>query len=48
MFDLDTVATKNDNKNWPHKMFIIRPSGRGKTNALLNLIKKKIIIITIL
>ena len=40
MFNLDTVATKNDNKNWPYRMLIIDPSGSGKTNALLNLFKK--------
>ena len=40
MFNLDTVATKNYNKNWPYRMLIIGPSGSGKTNALLNLIKK--------
>ena len=40
MFNLDTVTTKNDNKNWPYRMLIIGPSGSGKTNALLNLIQK--------
>ena len=40
MFNLDTVTTKNDNKNWPYKMLIIGPSGSGKTNALLNLIQQ--------
>ena len=40
MFNLDTVTTKNDNKNWPYRMLIIGPSGSEKTNALLNLIQK--------
>ena len=40
MFNLDTVTTKNDKKNWPYRMLIIGPSGSGKTNALLNLIQK--------
>ena len=38
MFNLDNVATKNDNKTWPNRMLIIGPSGSGKTNTLLNLI----------
>ena len=37
MFNLDSVTTKNDNKNWPYRMLIIGPSGSGKTNSLLNL-----------
>ena len=40
MFNLDTVTTKNDNKDWPYRMSIIGPSGSGKTNTLLNLIQK--------
>ena len=40
MFKLDTVTTKNDNKNWPYRMLIIGPSGNRKTNALLNLIQQ--------
>ena len=40
MFNLDTVTSKNDNKNWPYRMSIIGSSGSGKTNALLNLIQK--------
>ena len=40
MFNLDSVTIKNDNKNWPYRMLIIVPSGRGKTNALLNLIQQ--------
>ena len=47
MFNLDTVATKNDNKNWPHRMLIIGPSGSRKTNGLPNLIQKDIIILLI-
>ena len=45
MINLDTVTTKNDNKNWPHRMLIIGPSESGKTNGLLNLIQKDIIIL---
>ena len=40
MFNLDTVASKNDNKNCPYRILIIGPSGSEKTNALLNMIKK--------
>ena len=40
MFNLDTVTTKNDNKNWPCGMLIIGASGSGKNNPLLNLIQK--------
>ena len=40
MFHLDTVTSKNENKNWPYKMLLIGSSGSGKTNALLNLIQK--------
>ena len=40
MFNLHNLTTKNDNKSWPYRMFIIGPSGPGKTNALLNLILK--------
>ena len=36
MFNLDDIATKNDNKNWPYRKLIIGPSGSGKTNYLLN------------
>ena len=39
MFNLDTVTTKNDNKNWPYRMLIIDPSESGKNNTLLNLIQ---------
>ena len=40
MINLDTVTSKYDNKNWPYRMLIIRPSGSEKTNALLNLIQQ--------
>ena len=40
MFNLGTVTSKNDNKNWPYRMLITDPSGSGKTNALLNLIQQ--------
>ena len=40
MFNLDTVTSKNNNKNWSYRMLIIGPSGSGKNNALLNLIQQ--------
>ena len=40
MFNLDTVTSKSDNKNWPYRILIIGPSGSGKTNVLLNLIQQ--------
>ena len=33
------MSSSEDN-NWPFRMFIIGPSGLGKTNTLLNLINK--------
>ena len=44
MFNLDAITNKNnkdDDKMWLYRMLIIRPSGSGKTNALLNLIQKQ-------
>ena len=50
MFNLDDTTNENNedhNKKWPHtpdhpyRMSIIGGSGSGKTNALLNLIKKE-------
>ena len=44
MFNLDTITNKNNkdvDKKWPYRMLIIRPSGSGKTNALLNLIQRQ-------
>ena len=41
MLNLDNiVGNKNENKdnNWPFRILIIRPSGSGKTNTLLDLI----------
>ena len=40
MFNLVTITSKNNDKNWPYRMLIIEPSGSVKTNALLNLIQK--------
>ena len=40
MFNLDDITTKEDNKSWPYRKLIIRPSGSRKTNYLLNLIQK--------
>ena len=44
MFNLDTITNKNyenDDKNWPYRMLIFGSSTSGKTNVLLNLIRKK-------
>ena len=44
MFNLDPITNQNnkdDDKKWPYRMLIIRPSGSRKTNALLNLIQKQ-------
>ena len=50
MFNLDDVTNENNrdhNKKWPYipdhlyRMLITGSSGSGKTNALLNLIKKQ-------
>ena len=38
MFNLDAITNgnnKGDNKKWPYRMLIIRPSGSRKTNAVL-------------
>ena len=40
MFNLDNIAEKDNNKDWPYRKFIIDPSGSGKTNYLLNSIQK--------
>ena len=40
MFNLNDIAIRNDNKNWPHRTLIIGPPETGKTNALLNLIQQ--------
>ena len=40
MFNFDEITNKNDDKSWPCRMLIIRPSGSGKINLLLNLIQK--------
>ena len=42
MLNLDDIkSNKKENKDndWPFRMLIIRPSGSGKTNILLHLIK---------
>ena len=39
-FNLDTIARKKNDKNWPYRMLVIGPSRSGKTNVLLNLIQK--------
>ena len=40
MFNLDDIAAKNDNKDWPYRKLIIGPAGSGETNYLLNSIQK--------
>ena len=40
MFNLDTVTSQNDNKNWSYRILIVGSSGSGKTNALLNFIQQ--------
>ena len=40
MFNLDDIAKKDDNKDWPYRKLIIGPSRSGKTNYLLKSIKK--------
>ena len=40
MFNLDYIATKDDNKDWLFRKLIIGTSGSGKTNYLLNSIQK--------
>ena len=40
MFNLDTVTSKTDDKEWPYRILIIGPSGSGKTNTLFNLIQQ--------
>ena len=45
MFNLDAITNKNNKDSYTEELYrilIIRPSGSGKTNALLNLIQKKI------
>ena len=51
MLNLDSITNENNkehNKKWPyipdhpHKIIIIRGSGSGKTNALINLINEQI------
>ena len=53
MINLDNIINennKNHNKKWPYipdhpyRILIIGGSGSGKTNALLNLINKEILI----
>ena len=40
MFNLDNITEKDNNKTWLYRKLIIRPSGSGKTNYLLNSIQK--------
>ena len=44
MYNLDAITNKNnkdDHKNRPYRMLIIRPSESGKINTLHNLIQKQ-------
>ena len=41
MFNLDNITTENDNADWSYGKLIIRLSGSGKTNYLLNSVKKE-------
>ena len=40
MFNLDDITEKDNNKDWPYRKLIIRLSGSGKINYLLNSIQK--------
>ena len=40
MLNLDDTTVKSDDKTWPYRKLIIGSSGLGKTNYLLNSIKK--------
>ena len=40
MFNLDTITSENNDKNWPYRILTIGPSGSGKTNVLLTLIQE--------
>ena len=40
MFNLDTVTTKNDNKDWPYRKLVIDSSRSRKSDTLLNLIQQ--------
>ena len=49
MLNLDNIVSnkrKSSSKNddWPFRMLIIEPSGSGKTNTLLHLIEKILLI----
>ena len=40
MFNLDDITTKDDNKDWPYRKFIIGPSGSEKQTIYLIQFKK--------
>ena len=40
MFNLNNITGKDNNKDWSYRKLIIRHSGSGKTNYLLNSIQK--------
>ena len=39
MFNLDDITTKNNDKDWPFRLIVIRPSGSGEINYLINKIQ---------
>ena len=39
MFNLDNIATKNDEKTGPYRLTVIGPSVSGKANFLINKIQ---------
>ena len=40
IFNFDNITEKDNNKDWPYRKLVIRPSGSGKTNYLLNSIER--------
>ena len=40
MFNLDSITEKDENNGWRYRNLIIGPSGNGKTNYLLNSIRR--------
>ena len=40
IFNFDNITEKDNNKDWPYRKLIIRPSRSGKTNYLLNSIQR--------
>ena len=40
IFNFDNTTEKDNNKDWPYRKLVIDPSGRGKTNYLLNSVQR--------